>query len=63
MQHIYFLIKIQFCIKIRLQTQVLTYYEIWYYNHNKGPSNFTTREITKNLKTQENREEHVFKSN
>ena len=29
----------------------------------QGPSNFATREIAKNLRTQENCEEHVFKSN
>ena len=28
-----------------------------------GPSNFAIREIAKNLKTEENTEEHVFKSN
>ena len=29
----------------------------------QGQSNFMTREIAKNFKTQENCEEHVFKSN
>ena len=34
-----------------------------HHGHPQGPSNFATREIAKNLRTQENCEEHVFKSN
>ena len=35
---------------------------IWPLYHQYGPSNFATCEIAKNLRTQENCEEHVFKS-